>query len=629
MSDSIIKIPGYKIPGYQIKHEIGRGGMATVYLALQESLHRQVALKVMNPALSADENFKTRFLNEGHIVGQLNHSNIVTIFDIGTHETHYYLSMEYLPGGSLRDRIRSKLSVEEALQIARTLGKALSYAHNRNFVHRDIKPLNVLFRDDDSPVLTDFGIAKALGSSSQLTRTGYAFGSVGYMSPEQALGKPIDHRSDIYSFGAMLWEMLTGTKLYQSGDAFSLALKHATAPIPRLPDEMLQLQPLLERLLAKDANDRFENMDAFLKELDAHIQGNGPTMVTANAARSRESVVDGHADNGNEATILQNNQNQPSTVTPSPPTGPKTSNARAIVAAVLVLAVTGGGTLWLLPELNPFRPAEPPAIAETPTPEPEPSPVVVATPEAVPEPAEPDEPTVVAEQEPSVDELLALAERQWQAEHYTEPADDNAFATYQRIIEQEPDNATARERLMAIGRLRIGQQYEQQARELLAIGDLDGGLRQVEQGLRLSPDYAPLQALREQVEQRIMEGETVADLPEDTPVDAGETDIDALLARARAHREAGRHTEPAGNNAYQIYQQILELEPDNPVARRGLTEIGRIRVADRLRSEAEALIDDGDIQGGLSAIERGLRLFPDHSGLLELRQAAETRLETR
>lgn len=221
MSDSIIKIPGYKIPGYQIKHEIGRGGMATVYLALQESLHRQVALKVMNPALSADENFKTRFLNEGHIVGQLNHSNIVTIFDIGTHETHYYLSMEYLPGGSLRDRIRSKLSVEEALQIARTLGKALSYAHNRNFVHRDIKPLNVLFRDDDSPVLTDFGIAKALGSSSQLTRTGYAFGSVGYMSPEQALGKPIDHRSDIYSFGAMLWEMLTGTKLYQSGDAFS------------------------------------------------------------------------------------------------------------------------------------------------------------------------------------------------------------------------------------------------------------------------------------------------------------------------------------------------------------------------------------------------------------------------
>jgi len=302
MSDSMIKIPGYKI-----EREIGRGGMSTVYLALQESLNRKVALKVMKPALGADEDFKTRFLNEGHIVGQLNHSNIVTVFDIGTHDNHYYLSMQYLPGGSLHDRIRKGLTVRESLEIARTLGKALHYAHQRDFVHRDIKPLNVLFREDDSPVLTDFGIAKALNSSITLTCKGFTLGSLGYMSPEQALSKPIDHRSDIYSLGVVLWEMLTGQKLYQSDDAISLVMKHATAPIPQLPDKLHYLQPLLERLLAKKADDRFEDMRALVSALDRYLPYNGGLLPDPKRAQSK---------------------------------------ARVAIAAILGLMVIGGGTGW-------------------------------------------------------------------------------------------------------------------------------------------------------------------------------------------------------------------------------------------------------------------------------------------
>ncbi len=257
------------IPGYRIERELGRGGMATVYLAQQESLNRPVALKVMNPVLAADDSFRQRFLNEGRIIGQLSHSHIVSVYDIGIREQNYYLSMEYLPGGSLRERIRQGMATGNALEVARMLASALDYAHRRGFIHRDVKPLNVLFREDDTPVLTDFGIAKILGADLQLTQTGFALGSAGYMSPEQALGKPLDRRADIYSFGVLLWEMLTGSPPFQAADAFALALQHATAPVPQLAGGLARYQPLLDRLLAKQPEDRVARLAAFLTALQS------------------------------------------------------------------------------------------------------------------------------------------------------------------------------------------------------------------------------------------------------------------------------------------------------------------------------------------------------------------------
>ncbi|WP_395794283.1 serine/threonine protein kinase [Aquimonas sp.] len=258
-----------QIPGYHIEGELGRGGMASVFRARQESLHRSVAIKVMMPSLGADADFKARFLNEGRIIAQLSHPHIVTVYDIGSHGEQFYLSMELLPGGTLRDRIGAGLSLSETLRITQALAGALHYAHRRGFVHRDVKPMNVLFRDDGTPVLTDFGIAKVMSDDSPLTRTGFAMGSVGYMSPEQSMGRPIDQRADVYAFGVLFWQMLTGAPPFEATDAFALALKHATADLPPLPPEFARFMPLMQRALAKQPEERYSGLDVFLLDLAA------------------------------------------------------------------------------------------------------------------------------------------------------------------------------------------------------------------------------------------------------------------------------------------------------------------------------------------------------------------------
>ena len=260
--------PLIQIPGYHVERVLGQGGMAIVYLATQESLHRHVALKVMKPALVTDANFRLRFLNEGRIVAQLHHPNIVTVFDIGVHEEIYYLSMAYLPGGTLEDKINQGLPIEQKLFIIKHLADALGYAHRLRFVHRDIKPINVLFHENGSPMLTDFGIAKALGVATQITAAGIGFGSVGYMSPEQAMGKTVDSRSDIYSFGVLVWKVLTGRKPYEAEDAFALAMQHVTADIPELPSEFSIYQPIINKLLAKSPEDRYATAEDFITALD-------------------------------------------------------------------------------------------------------------------------------------------------------------------------------------------------------------------------------------------------------------------------------------------------------------------------------------------------------------------------
>jgi serine/threonine-protein kinase PpkA len=204
------------IPGYQIERELGQGGMAIVYLALQESLHRHVALKVIKPVLTTDEEFAQRFLREGRIIAQLSDPHIVTVYDIASYEGTYYLSMEYLPGDTLQQRIREGLPLKDALAVARAIAGALHYAHHRGIIHRDIKPQNILFRENGSPVLTDFGIAKTLGSSTIMTRTGLSIGTPRYMSPEQIRGQDVDARADLYSFGVLFYEMLTGNVPYNA-----------------------------------------------------------------------------------------------------------------------------------------------------------------------------------------------------------------------------------------------------------------------------------------------------------------------------------------------------------------------------------------------------------------------------
>jgi serine/threonine-protein kinase PpkA len=232
--------------------------MATVYLAIQQSFGREVALKVMSPLLNSDPSFAARFMREARIVAQLNHASIVPVFDVGEHQSYHYLSMEYLPAGDLRRRILDKeCDLNLALKVCTALSGALEIAHGRGFVHRDIKPENILFREDGTPVLTDFGIARALDSRGSMTLAGMMVGTPDYMSPEQVKGLELDGRSDLYSVGIVFYEILTGSAPFKSDSTLSVALKQVGEPLPPLPPEYAQYQEFVDCLTAKDREERF------------------------------------------------------------------------------------------------------------------------------------------------------------------------------------------------------------------------------------------------------------------------------------------------------------------------------------------------------------------------------------
>ncbi|MGH8579244.1 MAG: serine/threonine-protein kinase [Gammaproteobacteria bacterium] len=253
-----------KIPGYRIERAIGEGGMATAYLAVQESLDRRAVLKVLKTSRQDAEEDVERFRNEARIIASLNHPHIVTIYDIGIAEGSLFISMEYVEGGDLRARIRQAVSAEQALDIIRKIGGGLAAAHKKGIVHRDVKPGNILFRKDGEPLLTDFGIAKQLTLDHDLTSTGMFLGSPSYMAPEQSNDSDVDGRADIYSLGIILFEMLTASKPYRAESVLDLLLLHKQGPLPQLPSNLSALQPLLNLMLAKKRKDRFRDADGLL-----------------------------------------------------------------------------------------------------------------------------------------------------------------------------------------------------------------------------------------------------------------------------------------------------------------------------------------------------------------------------
>jgi len=280
------------IPGYQIERELGHGGMSTVYLAVQESLGREVALKVMAPALAADRTFGERFLHEGRTVAHLTHPNILAVYDIGAAGHSYYLAMEYVPGGDLKQLIKQgALPPDRALAILKQVAAALGYAHEKGFVHRDVKPENILFREDGSVVLTDFGIAKAVGSGSKMTGTGMTIGTAQYMSPEQTQGKPVDGRADLYSLGVVLYEMLVGQVPYDADSTVAIAIQHVQGPLPELPAFLSGYQPFLNRMLDKDPAGRFSDARELIAAID-WLMSEKPQETPAGATRIMPQIPD-------------------------------------------------------------------------------------------------------------------------------------------------------------------------------------------------------------------------------------------------------------------------------------------------------------------------------------------------
>jgi tRNA A-37 threonylcarbamoyl transferase component Bud32 len=259
----------FNIDGIEVVKLLARGGMAAVYLARQETLGRNVALKIMDK--NDEQSFAERFLNEGRLVASLSHPSVITIHDLGLlDDGRAYISMEFIDGGDLETRLKqAPVSVNDAVRMLRSLAESLQYVHAHGVIHRDIKPANILFRQNGTLVLTDFGIAKQQDNDIKLTRDGVAVGSPGYMSPEQAQAKAIDHRTDLYSLGVIFSEMLLGKNEFEADSYVETSMNHIQMEIPQLPFEISQYQILLDKLLAKDPEKRFKDAETLMRYIDS------------------------------------------------------------------------------------------------------------------------------------------------------------------------------------------------------------------------------------------------------------------------------------------------------------------------------------------------------------------------
>jgi len=247
------------VAGYNVVHPIGQGGQAMVYLAEREHDGLRVALKVLDKRLRADPIFRERFVREYKLLSSLNNEHVARIYDQGFAGDQAYIAMEFLPSGTLASRIHEGLSTRAALRLTLQIARALDTIHTAGIVHRDLKPSNILFRADGRPVIVDFGLAKDMGVNSTLTIAGKLLATPRYMSPEQCMGKPVDQRSDLYSLGVVVYEMLAGKKIYDAANPAELVRLHVNTPAPRLRDDIAMHQPLLDRLLAKAPEDRFQS----------------------------------------------------------------------------------------------------------------------------------------------------------------------------------------------------------------------------------------------------------------------------------------------------------------------------------------------------------------------------------
>ena len=316
---------------YEIIKTIGEGGMANVYLAKDIILDRNVAIKVLRGDLATDEKFVRRFQREALSASSLSHPNIVEIYDVGEDDGDYYIVMEYVDGKNLKQLLkkRGKLTAAEVVDIMLQITSAMSVAHDSLIVHRDLKPQNILIKEDGEIKITDFGIAMAL-NATQLTQTNSAMGSVHYFPPEQANGKGSSLKSDVYSLGIMMYELLTGTLPFRGDNAVEIALKHLKEPIPSIRTELPELPQSIENIIiratAKNPKNRYANAGEMHEDLKTAL----------NKERENEPVVTLKYDEGiDEDTIIVKKDNSDDSLVKEIKTDEKPKNKKLIIAGLV------------------------------------------------------------------------------------------------------------------------------------------------------------------------------------------------------------------------------------------------------------------------------------------------------
>ena len=257
-----VELIGKTVNGYEIVSQVGQGGMATVFLARQRSMNRNVALKFLPGVFVNDDTYLQRFEREVKIVSQLEHRNIVPVYDYGEFDGQPYIAMRYMPAGSVEELLaEGRIPLPRVLSIVEQVAAALDYAHQQGILHRDLKPSNILLDDGGGVFITDFGIARILSEGSNNITTQGVVGTPSYMSPEQAQAEPMDGRSDVYSLGVMLFELVSGRRPFESDTPYSIAVMHVTMPPPSprefKPTVSIALEAVILRALRKRAVERF------------------------------------------------------------------------------------------------------------------------------------------------------------------------------------------------------------------------------------------------------------------------------------------------------------------------------------------------------------------------------------
>lgn len=569
------------LPGYSIHRLLGQGGMATVYLATQEKLKRQVALKVILPQHAADEEFRERFVTEGQLTARLFHRHIMAVFDIGEANGYLFLATELLPGGTLAERLPSIHSVVEKLLIVRDVAEGLGFAHANQVIHRDIKPGNILFRNDGTAVVADFGIAKALDVTRAHTMQGMIVGTPSYMSPEQVQGQPLDGRSDLYSVGIMFYQMLTGELPFVAADLFAVAMAQIARPAPPLPPRLAPLQPLLDSMLAKLPDQRIASAEALCAAIDVLL----PSLDDA--------ALSGEAIERRPAQPRISRQTPAVSAALSRPKGaalPETAGRRAARAAErpwwrwplgAATAAALGLAIWA------FWPA--PQVATS--------------------PPGGELPTAGLGADEAWLSLARQVRERIDQRRYFSPAGGSAHDALILMLRERPTDIDALELAAALPRAVAADA----TRALEAGNRTQAGLLLSEARVHFANDPSLL-ALERQ-----LSGERPTVQADDRVAEPGleSLPIDTLRQRAAAALAAARISSPPGDNAVAYYRAILRLAPDDREAGERLRQIAADYAA-----AAQGWLDAGNPGQANAAALRGLEALPGDPTLERLRELA-------
>lgn len=628
-----------EIPGYELYEQLGRGGMATVYRALHLNLDREVAIKVMDRGSSSDDSFSERFIREARISARLIHPHILQIYDVNSHDGHNYIAMEFLGGGDLAGLIRGAMPQRVIYNLMEQMTDALDYASSKGYVHRDIKPSNILLRSADDYVLADFGIAKAADSGTQMTQTGLMVGTPSYMSPEQARGIEVDGRSDLYGMAVLCYEMLTKELPFDADSAVSIAVKHLTADIPTLPENLAAYQPFINKALAKEPDERFQTgREMFAAFSEVRSQFNDDDVLTEAKERPAPDPEDEDATSveigavGSGASWTDPTQVSQSSRPSRPYKLSETSSRRerlvtgeyktakkgksasggagGLIKGLLIIAILGGAgfggyTYWQ---------------------------------------------TTQDESDASVERMSKDLSRAFTAMNEDEL--DKAAKAFARVLEIEPTNAAAIKGMADIEALRKADRKSRAdavvaraQQEIAKLADdpsrsdaavtllqealqIDAGNEAASEGLdqlvqfHLSAANAAIAAgnfalagsalanAEDIAPARSDIKELIAALPEKEAEWMAAQDIGELTASAAAAAKAGDFASAADQ-----YAVVLKIEPDNAAAQAGFQE-----AVDGLLNRARANSDDGDFDAASKDLAQALRIDPGRQDVAALQQ---------